>query len=372
MKIEKRLSSTWYWLLVWGILLLFLISAAIVKNTRQQPPKEIRIKAIAGLKYDIVRFAVKPGETVKIIFENTDDMAHNMVFTSPGKREEIVKAAQMLGGEGAAKNYIPDTEDVLFSSKVLGNNETNTITFTTPDKEGVYPYVCTYPGHGLVMFGAMYVTENPLPPLENDLNVPEGQRSEAFAAKPESPHPYLMTYPMMYRTFMPECSPAAIAVAMTEKHAYCWDAGKCFIRYSWEGGFLDNTAHWKGNGNALSEIQGKVYFKHQDTFPFSVGTPDSISAPKFKGYQIDKAGLPVFKYQLNATLFKEKVKPLAEGTGLSIQYELENINTKLFYNLPKGNDFNITCNKGMIEAGILTLSSEEARNFTLTITALNQ
>jgi len=371
MKIRKRHASRLIFIPLWTSILC-VITAAVWKSSQQPATKEIRIKAIGGLKYNIVRFAVKPGEKVNIIFENTDDMAHNMVFTTPGKREEIVKAAQQMGGEGAAKNYVPDSDAILVASNVLETGDIETITFMAPEEQGIYPYVCTYPGHGFVMYGAMYVTNDPLPPLEEDLNVPEGQRSESFAAKPESPHPYLMTYPMLYRTFMPECSPAAIAVALTDKHSYCWDAGKCMIRYSWEGGFVDNTKHWKGKGNAFTEIIGTIYFKHQDTFPFSLSMPDSNSQPKFKGYQIDKEGIPVFKYLLNNTTFKEKITPLEEGTGLQIQYELEDINTSLYYNLPKGDGFTVTSNKGTMEDGMLKLSSEEARDFSLIITAIDQ
>ena len=355
----------------------FLLFIAIIilatPTFSQDADREIRIKAIAGLKYDIVRFAVKPGETVKIILENTDDMAHNMVFTKPGQREAVVRAAQMMGGEGAAKNYIPDSEDVLWGTKVLEIGETETLSFTAPEEEGIYPYACTYPGHGFVMYGAMYVTNSALPPLENDMNVPEGQRNTAFAEKPASPHPYLMTYPMLYRTFMPECSPAAIAVAITEDHAYCWDAGKCFVRYSWKGGFLDNTAHWKGNGNALSEIQGEVYFKHQKSFPFQLTTvADTTMQPKFKGYQIDKEGLPAFKYNWAGMQFSEKVNALEGNKGLTIHYQLDNINQPIYYSLPKGVGFSTTFNKGVKEGNFLKLSAEEARDFTITITDINQ
>ena len=46
----------------------------------------IEIKAVAGLRYDPPRFVVKPGATVKLNVENTDDMAHNFVLVAPGGR----------------------------------------------------------------------------------------------------------------------------------------------------------------------------------------------------------------------------------------------------------------------------------------------
>ena len=365
---------------------LALISLIAARNinleVEQEETREIRIKAIPGLKYDIVRFAVKPGEKLRIIFENTDDMAHNIVFTKPGKRESVVREAQMLGGSGAAKDYIPDTEDVLWYSKILEIEDTESIEFTVPKEEGVYPYACTYPGHGFVMYGAMYVTTGALPPLETDENIPEAQRTAEFQAKTASPHPYLMTYPMLYRTFMPECSPAAIAVAMSATHSYCWDATNCLLRYSWKGGFVDNTAHWKGNGNAFSEVIGDIYFKRGSQFPFSVTSPDSVLMPEFNGYQMDNQGFPEFHYTVGAISFKEKILPISDGehhhdtgeieVGFNIQYEISNLDTPLYFHLPQDNSVSVMVDKGSKENDVIKLMPEEAKAFSISITTINQ
>ncbi|UZR92703.1 plastocyanin/azurin family copper-binding protein [Chondrinema litorale] len=355
------------------IALFFLVAARNINlDVQKDDFREIRIKAIAGLKYDIVRFAVKPGEKIRIIFENTDDMAHNMVFTRPGKRESVVREAQMMGGSGAAKNYIPESEDVLWNTKILEIEDTQTLEFTAPEEEAVYPYACTYPGHGFVMYGAMYVTTDALPPLETDENIPENQRTSEFQEELASPHPYLMTYPMFYRTFMPECSPAAIAVAMSAKHSYCWDATNCMLRYSWKGGFVDNTAHWKGNGNAFSEIKGDIYFKRSNQFPFSIGAPDSLMMPDFNGYQIDKQGFPQFNYTLGKVMFREKVLPLTEDAGIKIQYETSHADEPLYFRLPQDKTVTVQVDKGVEEGGIIKLSPEEAKLFSVTFTSIHQ
>src|SRR5207245_2544733 len=46
---------------------------------------------------------------------------------------------------------------VLVKSRLLQPRETQRLSFTAPLKPGVYPYVCTYPGHWRRMFGALYV-----------------------------------------------------------------------------------------------------------------------------------------------------------------------------------------------------------------------
>src|SRR5262249_29006001 len=45
-------------------------------------------------------------------------------------------------------------------SKLLQPRELQPLRFTAPTKPGVYPYVCTYPGHWRRMYGAMYAVED--------------------------------------------------------------------------------------------------------------------------------------------------------------------------------------------------------------------
>jgi azurin len=48
----------------------------------------------------------------------------------------------------AASDYVPKgSKDVLAATKLLGPNETDTITFTAPRVPGEYLYVCSFPGH---------------------------------------------------------------------------------------------------------------------------------------------------------------------------------------------------------------------------------
>src|SRR3546814_7377301 len=64
--------------------------------------------------------------------------------------------------------------------------------------------------------------------------------------------------PAMYRTFMPECGPAGIAVGMEGNVSYCWDAGQCRLRYAWKGGFVNLEKNWHSNGSKKAELVGEV------------------------------------------------------------------------------------------------------------------
>ncbi|WP_063828409.1 plastocyanin/azurin family copper-binding protein [Runella zeae] len=294
---------------------LIFLMFCIATSTFAQSDTTITLQAITGLQYDLARFAVKPSQKVTIVFKNVDDMAHNLVFTQPGKRLSVVETVIKMGDKAQATNYVPASTEVLAASKILIPNSTETFSFVAPPQEGVYPYVCTYPGHGYVMYGAMYVTTKALPPLSKDANIPPTRQIDA-PVEIVSPHPFPLEYPLIYRTFMPDCGPAAIAVAINPNHSYCFDAGKCYLRYAWTGGFVDNTAHWKGNGNALAAIKGMIYFKDKVTYPLRIGKADKLPEVHFKGYSLQKR-LPVFSYTLDGVAVKETLKSLIDDSGLS-------------------------------------------------------
>ena len=141
-------------------------------------------------------------------------------------------AALALGVDGEAKNWVPDHDAVLWSTPVLPPGEQHVLQFTAPVEPGIYPYVCTYPGHGFLMYGAMYVGVS-MPELATDQHVPELARQGKAAQKQF--HAWGHKRPLMYRIFMPDASPAAIAVGLKHGQNYCWDAGQCRLRYAWYG-----------------------------------------------------------------------------------------------------------------------------------------
>src|SRR5687767_4177755 len=125
-------------------------------RTDRSTPVSISIKAVMNLQYDVVRFSVKPGSTVRLTLTNVSDMGHNLLITKPGSRSNVVDTALKLAEKGPEMDYIPVIDEVLWSIPVVSPGQTKSVSFTAPSQPGVYPYVCTYPGHGFVMYGAMY------------------------------------------------------------------------------------------------------------------------------------------------------------------------------------------------------------------------
>ena len=114
------------------------------------------------MSYDKEVIVVQAGKTVEIIFENIDLMPHNLVFAKPGSMEELGKIAEATATDPDAqlRHFVPKSDKVLLASKLLQPREIQKLSFVAPTKAGVYPYVCTYPGHWMRMHGALYVVEN--------------------------------------------------------------------------------------------------------------------------------------------------------------------------------------------------------------------
>ncbi len=112
----------------------------------------------AQMRYDVSELTVAPGTQVKIIFENTDDMPHNMVFFQPGTDVVAASNKQMDKPELALKrNWLPEDPRIWLHSKMLNPKEKEEIVFKAPEKPGVYPFVCTFPGHANSMQGRLKV-----------------------------------------------------------------------------------------------------------------------------------------------------------------------------------------------------------------------
>jgi azurin len=82
-----------------------------------------------------------------------------LVFAQPGSANAIGMAAIALGAEGFAKAFIPESDQILMASKLLASKEEQVMEFKVPSKAGDYDYLCTFPGHHLLMRGIMKVIE---------------------------------------------------------------------------------------------------------------------------------------------------------------------------------------------------------------------
>jgi azurin/glucose/arabinose dehydrogenase len=117
----------------------------------------VNVQGVEGLKFSLAAFDVKAGARVKLDFANVSDMLHNLVVVKPGTATKVGEQAMRMGLDGAKLDYVPRTDDVLFHTSVLEPEKSQTIYFVAPTTPGEYTYVCTFPGHYIVMQGTMRV-----------------------------------------------------------------------------------------------------------------------------------------------------------------------------------------------------------------------
>jgi azurin len=85
-------------------------------------------------------------------------MLHNFVLCAPGTGQSIGAAAMALGLDGPAKNYVPDSTDVLYHTALTQPGSSDRILFTAPTTPGDYDYICSFPGHSALMRGTLHMT----------------------------------------------------------------------------------------------------------------------------------------------------------------------------------------------------------------------
>ena len=112
--------------------------------------------------YDKEIIIVQAGKPVEFRLSNTDNMPHNFTIVQPGSMEEIGLLAESTARDADAKdrNYVPKSNKILVASRLLGPGEKQALSYDVPQQPGIYPYVCTYPGHWRRMYGALYVVAN--------------------------------------------------------------------------------------------------------------------------------------------------------------------------------------------------------------------
>ena len=147
-----------------SLILLALASASALAQDDQITT--IEIATMRGqMKYDKEEFRVTPGAKVRLVLKNEDDMHHNLIICKPGEgiEQELAKKAWELGADGFAKQWIPEHPALLFASKMADPKQTVVLEFTAPKEPGTYPYVCTLPGHSMLMNGEMIVGDGGTP-----------------------------------------------------------------------------------------------------------------------------------------------------------------------------------------------------------------
>ena len=111
------------------------------------------------MAFDKTTLTLPAGAEVHLTLKNTATVAtlpHNWVLVKTGT-EASVAAAGLKRGEPAGYVDVID-RDMLAFTPLAKPGETTEVTFTAPSEPGTYPYICTMPGHYMMMKGVLTVT----------------------------------------------------------------------------------------------------------------------------------------------------------------------------------------------------------------------
>lgn len=110
------------------------------------------------MKFDNTLFKVKAGEKITLTLKNVGKlpataMSHDVVVLKVGSDVTTFGNAVAQAKDHDIDNLSPDEKGLIIAStKMLGPGESDKITFTLPEA-GVYPFLCTFPGHFMTMQG---------------------------------------------------------------------------------------------------------------------------------------------------------------------------------------------------------------------------
>ncbi len=141
--------------------------------------------------------------------------------------------------------------------------------------------------------------------------------------------------PIIYRNFIEGAGPRAIAVGYPEGVHLAWDADKLRLARLWRGGFIDAGRHWSGRGQGFQPPLGSGLISPDSATPLAAFASESeigtaawpegsnrnaggpVAGLRFRGYSLDAAGRPSFRWEWLGRQVVEAYEPLTSADGES-------------------------------------------------------
>ncbi|GAB2781130.1 hypothetical protein GCM10027275_25900 [Rhabdobacter roseus] len=125
--------------------------------------------------------------------------------------------------------------------------------------------------------------------------------------------------PIIHRSFINykgKKVPHGVSVGEPTGISYSVDLENGSLFRVWKGGFLDVTPMWNDRGNGTSMPLGSVMDLSAQSMITAVAGAQAANY-RFRGYDLDAANRPTFRYEWNNTLFEDAIRPDGEGTYLT-------------------------------------------------------
>ena len=128
-------------------------------RNRLPDARMVRIESRDNLQFSARTLEATAGETIKLTFGNPDVVPHNWALIRPGSLPQIGELTNRLVNDPDAflRQYVPESQDVICYTEIVEPKGEGAIYFKVPSTPGRYPYLCTFPGHWMVMNGELIV-----------------------------------------------------------------------------------------------------------------------------------------------------------------------------------------------------------------------
>ena len=330
--------------------------------------EEIKIGTLHGqLRFDPEIIVVKRSAEINLIFENQDEMIHNLLIAKGDSKhiDRLAEKALALGEKGLDMGFIPKDDSIIASIGLVQPGKSAKVTFNAPGENGDYPYVCTFPGHSLSMRGIMKVVDDPsIVKLEasNDIS-PSGNLKNGVIKVGNTPR-------VVRVHFAGIDSGRSIAVGLPGGFSYFFDAESLHVRTGWTGGFINVNRDRRGRGGGLCSIIGEQFASGSEPFPIRIGDPYKVPETKFLGYS--RSGNPTFYYEVDGVKIEQSATGYPSSKGLTYNFKVGKQKEDIFFLFDPEKAQLASSTNGQLEKGRLKVQAKHSENFLVSIISLPQ
>ena len=140
-----------------------MVCASILATSVFASNCEIKIEGSDMMKYDVAEITLdKSCEQTKISLKHAgklpiNAMGHNVVIVEEKNLSKITQ--QINFSLGVEKGYLPDSEDIIFISAMVGGGDTTELKMDMSkfEKTKSYVFFCSFPGHWALMRGKIKI-----------------------------------------------------------------------------------------------------------------------------------------------------------------------------------------------------------------------
>ena len=142
-----------------------LVTSLFIFADEKSQIQKIELSAVGNppgtMKFAKTEIKAKAGSKIELTFKNPDVLQHNVLVLKPGTKDKVgaLADAMLTDPEALKKNYVPKSDDIIASSKLVNPGGSEKIVFTIKEA-GDYPIICTFPGHWRLMNGILKITKS--------------------------------------------------------------------------------------------------------------------------------------------------------------------------------------------------------------------